>query len=50
MHDYVKNPAKVVRAAREEAHLSQAALAEQIGCDSGSFLFVAIFKSYSCNI
>ena len=50
MHDYVKNPAKVVRAAREEAHLSQAALAEQIGCDSGSFLFVAISKSYSCNI
>ena len=33
MHDYVKNLAKVVRAAREEAHLSQAALAEQIGCD-----------------
>lgn len=32
MHDYVKNLAKVVRAAREEAHLSQAALAEQIGC------------------
>ena len=30
MHDYVKNLAKVVRAAREEAHLSQAALAEQI--------------------
>ena len=50
MHDYVKNPAKVVRAAREEAHLSQAALAEQIGCDSGPFLFVAISKSYSCNI
>ncbi|MFR8246787.1 MAG: helix-turn-helix transcriptional regulator [Roseburia sp.] len=24
---------RVVRAAREEAHLSQAALAEQIGCD-----------------
>ena len=33
MHDYVKNLAKIVRAAREEAHLSQAALAEQIGCD-----------------
>ena len=33
MHDYVKNLAKVVRAAREEAHLSQAALAEQIGGD-----------------
>ena len=33
MHDYVKNLAKVVRAAREEAHLSRAALAEQIGCD-----------------
>ena len=31
MHDYVKNLAKVVRAAREEAHLSQASLAEQIG-------------------
>lgn len=29
MHDYVKNLAKVGRAAREEAHLSQAALAEQ---------------------
>ena len=33
MHDYVKNLAKVVRAAREEAHLSHAALDEQIGCD-----------------
>ena len=33
MHDYVKNLANVVQAAREEAHLSQAALAEQIGCD-----------------
>ena len=33
MHDYVKNLEKVVRDAREEAHLSQAALAEQIGCD-----------------
>ena len=33
MHDYVKNLAKVVRAAREEAPLSQAALDEQIGCD-----------------
>ena len=33
MHDYVKNLAKVVRAAREEDHLSQAALAEQLGCD-----------------
>ena len=33
MHDYVKNLAKVVQATREEAHLSQAALAEQIGCD-----------------
>ena len=32
MHDYVKNLAKVIRAAREEAHLSQAALAEQISC------------------
>ena len=30
MHDYVKNLAKVVRAAREESHLSQAELAEQI--------------------
>ena len=33
MHDYIKNLANVVQAAREEAHLSQAALAEQIGCD-----------------
>ena len=33
MHDYGKILAKVARAAREEAHLSQAALAEQIGCD-----------------
>ena len=38
MHDYVKNLAKVVRAAREEAHLSQAALAEQIGCDERTIL------------
>lgn len=29
---------KVVRAAREEAHLSQAALAEQIGCDERTIL------------
>ena len=34
----VKNLAKVVRAAREEAHLSQAALAEQIGCDERTIL------------
>ena len=33
MHDYVKNLAKVVRVARKKAHLSQATLAEQIGCD-----------------
>ncbi len=33
-----KNLAKVVRAAREEAHLSQAALAEQIGCDERTIL------------
>ena len=33
MHDYVKNLAKVVRVARKNAHLSQATLAEQIGCD-----------------
>ncbi len=38
MHDYVKNLAKVVRDAREEAHLSQAALAEQIGCDERTIL------------
>ena len=38
MHDYVKNLAKVVRAAREEARLSQAALAEQIGCDERTIL------------
>ena len=38
MHDYVKNLAKVVRAAREEAHLCQAALAEQIGCDERTIL------------
>ena len=38
MHDYVKNLAKVVRAAREEAHLSQAALPEQIGCDERTIL------------
>ena len=38
MHDYVKNLAKIVRAAREEAHLSQAALAEQIGCDERTIL------------
>ena len=38
MHDYVKNLAKVVRAAREEAHLSQAALAKQIGCDERTIL------------
>ena len=38
MHDYVKNLEKVVRAAREEAHLSQAALAEQIGCDERTIL------------
>ena len=38
MHDYVKNLAKVVRAAREEAHLSQAALAEQIGCDERTII------------
>ena len=38
MHDYVKNLAKVVRAAREEAHLSQAALAEHIGCDERTIL------------
>ena len=38
MHDYVKNLANVVQAAREEAHLSQAALAEQIGCDERTIL------------
>ena len=38
MHDYVKNLANVVRAAREEAHLSQVALAEQIGCDERTIL------------
>ena len=38
MHDYVKNLAKVVRVAREESHLSQAALAEQIGCDERTIL------------
>lgn len=38
MHDYVKILAKVVRASREEAHLSQAALAEQIGCDERTIL------------
>lgn len=38
MHDYVKNLAQVVRAAREEAPLSQAALAEQIGCDEHTIL------------
>ena len=42
MHDYVKNLAKVVRAAREEAHLSQAALAEQIGCDERTILNIEI--------
>lgn len=34
----IVNLAKVVRAAREEAHLSQAALAEQIGCDERTIL------------
>ena len=38
MHYYVKNLAKVIRAAREETHLSQAALAEQIGCDERTIL------------
>lgn len=38
MHYYVKNLAKVIRAAREEAHLSQAASAEQIGCDERTIL------------
>lgn len=38
MDDYVKNLAKVVRAARKEAHLSQAALAKQIGCDERTIL------------
>ena len=38
MHDYVKNLAKVVRAAREDAHLSQAGLAEKIGCDERTIL------------
>ena len=38
MHDYVKNLTKVVRATREEAHLSQAALAEQIGYDERTIL------------
>ena len=42
MHDYVKNLAKVVRAAREEAHLSQAALAEQIGCDERTILNMTV--------
>ena len=42
MHDYVKNLAKVVRAAREEAHLSQAALAEQIGCDAVSYTHLTL--------
>ena len=42
MHDYVKNLAKVVRAAREEAHLSQAALAEQIGCDERTILNIEL--------
>ena len=40
MHDYVKNLAKVIRAAREEANLSQAALAEHIGCDERTILTI----------
>jgi DNA-binding XRE family transcriptional regulator len=38
MHDYIKNLATVVRTAREELGLSQAALAEQIGCDTRTIL------------
>lgn len=38
MHDYIKNLAVTVRTAREDAGLSQAALAEQLGCDTRTIL------------